>query len=165
MPNNPPIIPLMDPEPSNHPGVVRMYFCSLSLKKLKYRLNKISMSPRIILIVGPSILSSSIIAAVENTTNVTIMGKKRFQVTYLIYCSITTVAEVSDRSPERVTASAYDGIRKGSAVMMNMPNPKPIVRCIKLAPAARSMIYRIFSINYFLFNSWTSLYLPKKERS
>ena len=85
---------------------------------------------------GPSILSSRNIAAVENIVNAAMIGRKRFQFTYLIYCSITTVADVNDNSPERVTASAYEGIRKGRAVMMKMPNPNPIVRCIKLAPAA-----------------------------
>ena len=44
------------------------------------------------------------------------------------YFSIATVADVSERSPDNVTASPYDGIRKGSAVIMNIPNPKPMVR-------------------------------------
>jgi hypothetical protein len=57
-------------------------------------------------------------------------------VTYFRYLTITTAAEVSDSRPESVTASPYEGIRKGRAVMMKMPNPKPIVRCTKLAPAA-----------------------------
>lgn len=106
-----------------------------------------SITPRILLIVGPSILSRRRIAAVENTTNAPIIGKRRFHVTYLTYCNITTVAEVRERSPERVTASAYDGIRKGRAVIMNIPKPKPIVRCTKLAPIARRNIGRLNSIN------------------
>jgi hypothetical protein len=65
---------------------------------------------------------------VENITNAAITGKSLFQVTYFRYFIITTVADVSESSPESVTASPYDGIRKGRAVMMNMPNPKPIVR-------------------------------------
>ena len=115
------------------------------------------MIPNILLIVGPSIFSSISIAAVENMMKAPSIGRNRFQVTYFIYWSITIVAEVSDRSPERVTASAYDGIRKGRAVMMNMPNPKPIVRCMKLAPAAKSMIYKMFSIHYFLFSVKSNL--------
>jgi hypothetical protein len=34
--------------------------------------------------------------------------------------------------------------------MMNIPKPKPVVLWTKLAPAARSMIYRIFSGIYEL---------------
>ena len=83
------------------------------------------------------------------------MGRRRFHFTYLIYFNMTTVAEVRESSPERVTASPYDGIRKGSAVMMNMPKPKPIVRCTKLAPIARRNIGRLNSIlkNQYLYNS------------
>ena len=94
------------------------------------------MTPRIILIVLPSILSSRRIAIVEKTVNAAIIGRSLFQVTYLTYLIITTVADVKDNRPDRVTASAYDGIRNGNAVIMNIPKPKPMVRCIKLAPAA-----------------------------
>lgn len=45
----------------------------------------------------------------------------------------------------RVTASPYDGIRKGSALIMNMPNPNPTVLCTKLAPAASRIMYGMFS--------------------
>lgn len=76
------------------------------------------------------------IAIVEKITNAKVIGRKRFHVTYFTYFTMTNAADVSDSSPERVTASAYDGIRKGRAVMMNMPNPNPMVRCMKLAPAA-----------------------------
>jgi hypothetical protein len=96
--------------------------------------------------VGPSILSSIRIAIVEKILNAATMGRRRFHVTYFRYWIITTVAEVRDNRPERVTASAYDGIRKGSAVMMNIPKPNPIVLWMKLAPAARSMIYMRFSM-------------------
>jgi hypothetical protein len=116
------------------------------LKKLKYRLRKISTTPRIFLIAGPSMQSSMRIAAVEKTTNAATIGRSRFHVTYFTYCIITTVADVRERSPERVTASAYECIRKGSAVMMKIPNPKPIVLCMKLAPAARRNIGIIYSI-------------------
>ena len=48
-------------------------------------LRKMSMHPRIVLIIGPSILSSIRIAAVENTMNATKIDRKRFQVTYFTY--------------------------------------------------------------------------------
>ena len=104
-----------------------------------------SMMPSIILIVRPSILSSRYMAMVEKTTKAATMGRSLFQFTYLMYLIMTTVAEVSESRPERVTASAYDGIRKGSTGIMNMPNPNPMVRCTKLAPAARSAMYMMFS--------------------
>ena len=86
--------------------------------------------------IGPSILSSMQIAMVENITNANVIGKKRFHVTYFTYFTITTAADVSDSIPDSVTASAYDGIRKGRAVMMNIPNPNPMVLWMKLAPIA-----------------------------
>ena len=103
------------------------------------------MSPRIILMACPSILSSRQIAIVEKRTNAPTIGSSLFHVTNFMYFSITTVAEVSERRPERVTASPYEGIRKGSAVIMNMPNPNPMVLWTKLAPAAKSIMYSIFS--------------------
>ena len=45
-----------------------------------------------------------------------------------------SVEVVSASRPDRVVASPYEGIRKGSMVMMKIPNPKPVVRCTKLAP-------------------------------
>ena len=83
-----------------------MNFWSFSLKKLKYRLRKINTDPNILLIVGPSILSRRRIAAVEKMTKAAIIGRRRFHVTYFIYCIMTIVAEVKERSPDSVTASA-----------------------------------------------------------
>ena len=84
--------------------------------------------------------SSRHIANVENRKNAAVTGRSRLQFTYFKYLIITTVAEVSESNPESVTASAYDGIRNGRAVIMNMPKPKPTVRCTKLAPmASRNM--------------------------
>ena len=37
-------------------------------------------------------------------------------------------------NPESVVASPYVGMRNGSIVIMKMPNPKPVVRWMKLAP-------------------------------
>ena len=103
------------------------------------------MTPRILLMIGPSILSSMQIAMVEKITNAKVIGRKRFHVTYFTYFTMTNAADVSDSSPERVTASAYDGIRKGRAVMMNIPNPNPMVLWMKLAPIARRNIGRLNS--------------------
>ena len=43
------------------------------------------------------------------------------------------------RSPDNVVASPYDGIKKGSTVIINIPNPKPVTRCIKEAPLQKSI--------------------------
>jgi hypothetical protein len=62
----------------------------------------------------------------------------------------TIIADVlSASSPERVVASPYEGIRKGSMVIMNMPNPNPVVLCTKLAPMVRRNISRRLSIGKF----------------
>jgi hypothetical protein len=66
-------------------------------------------------------------AIVEKTAKAARIVRSRFQFTNLMYFNIITVAEVSDKRPDRVTASPYEGIRKGRAVIMKMPNPKPIV--------------------------------------
>ena len=43
--------------------------------------------------------------------------------------------------PLRAVASPYDGIRWGSRVIMNMPNPNPLTLCVKAAAsAARDMM-------------------------
>jgi hypothetical protein len=80
------------------------------------------------------------IAMEENRKNAANIGNMRLQDTYFIYLSITTVDDVNESIPESVTASAYEGIRKGSTVIMNMPKPKPVVRWTKLAPVAKRMI-------------------------
>ena len=116
----------------------------------------ISMMPRIILMALPSILSSRIIARVEKIMNAPTIGRSLFHVTNLRYFTITTVAEVNDNSPDRVTASPYEGIRKGSAVMMNMPNPNPIVLWTKLAPAANSIMYSMLSGMPLLWSQTTT---------
>ena len=118
----------------------------------------ISITPRIILIARPSILSSRLIAMVEKMMNDAITGRIRFQVTYFRYLNITAAADVRDNSPDRVTASAYEGIRKGSAVIMNIPNPKPIVLCTKLAPAARRIMYMMFSNGFSRFGLQSYLF-------
>jgi hypothetical protein len=45
-------------------------------------------------------------------------------------------------SPESVVASPYVGMRNGSIVIMKMPKPKPVVRCMKLAPMLSRKIER-----------------------
>ena len=75
------------------------------------------------------------------------------------YNQFTIAMEVvSARRPDKAVASPYEGIRKGRAVIMNMPNPKPVVRCTKLAPAASRNMYRIVTgtpEDYFLFSATT----------
>ena len=112
-----------------------------------------SMMPRIVFIAGPSILSSMNIAAVEKIANAARICRRRFQFTCLTYWIITTVEDVSESRPERVTASAYEGIKNGSAVMMNIPNPKPMVLCMKLAPAASRNISMLNSISDALYKT------------
>lgn len=46
------------------------------------------------------------------------------------------------KSPVSVVASAYEGMRKGSMVMMKMPKPKPVVRWMKLATMLRRKMER-----------------------
>ena len=112
------------------------------MKKLKYRDIRIRTKPSIILIVLPSIRLSMKIAAVDMIRNVARIGIRRFQVTYFLYLYIATEEDVSARSPDKVTASPYDGMRKGRAVIMKIPKPKPMVLCMKLAPIASRNIYR-----------------------
>ena len=51
------------------------------------------------------------------------------------------VAEVVNaRSPDKAVASPYEGIRRGNDVIMNIPNPKPVVLWTKLAPVVRSIM-------------------------
>lgn len=57
---------------------------------------------------------------------------------------------VSARSPDKVVASAYDGIRKGRRVIMNIPKPKPVVLCTKLAPTVNRNISIMFSMSLIL---------------
>ena len=73
------------------------------------------------------------------------MGRSLFHDIYFHILATITDEVVRASSPDRAVASPYEGIRKGSRVMMNIPKPKPVVRCTKLAPVARSIIYGIFS--------------------
>lgn len=59
------------------------------------------------------------------------------------------------KMPDNVVASPYDGIKNGSIVMMNMPKPKPVVRCTKLAPMLnRNMAITILFMNSVVFKSF-----------
>ena len=50
---------------------------------------------------------------------------------------IAAIREVVNASnPDKAVASPYEGIRKGSRVMIKIPKPKPVVLCTKLAPVA-----------------------------
>ena len=51
---------------------------------------------------------------------------------------IDTASDVERaRRPDNVVASPYEGTRKGSTVIMKMPNPKPVTRCTKLPKMLR----------------------------
>ena len=85
-------------------------------------------------------------AADEVMMNVRRIGRSLFQVIYLLILKLIIADVVNARRPESVVASPYEGIRKGSIVIMNMPNPNPVVLWTKLAPKVRRNISSIFSI-------------------
>ena len=85
-------------------------------------------------------------AADEVMMNVRRIGRSLFQVIYLLILKLIIADVVNARRPESVVASPYEGIRKGSIVIMNMPNPNPVVLWTKLPPKVRRNISRIFSI-------------------
>jgi hypothetical protein len=64
--------------------------------------------------------------------------------------------------PDNVVASPYDGNRSGSAVMMKIPNPKPVVLWIKLA----KMLNKKISTGIFIVfvNSSCLMPLPNLSR-
>ncbi len=84
---------------------------------------------------------------VDMTMNVASMGRRRFHVMNLLIRMTMKMEVVIARSPERVVASPYDGMRKGSMVMMNIPKPNPVVRWTKLAPTVSRNISRILFIS------------------
>ena len=86
------------------------------------------------------------IAAAEMMMNVMRMGNRRFHVIYFLILMLIMADVVRARRPERVVASPYEGIKKGSKVIMKMPKPNPVVLCTKLAPTASRNISKMFSI-------------------
>ena len=74
--------------------------------------------------------------------NVIRMGHRCFQIiSFHILLHMIKVV-VSANNPDSVVASPYDGIRNGRTVMMNIPNPNPVVRSTKLAPTASNAMRR-----------------------
>ena len=73
-------------------------------------------------------------AIVETIMNVSRIGQSRCHVTKPRNRHTIAAEVVIASSPESVVASPYVGKRNGSIVMMKMPNPKPVVRWMKLAP-------------------------------
>ena len=73
-------------------------------------------------------------AMVETMIKVSRIGQSRCQVTSLLNRHTIAAEVVIASSPESVVASPYVGTRNGSIVIMKMPNPKPVVRWMKLAP-------------------------------
>lgn len=78
--------------------------------------------------------------------NVRSIGISLCHVMYLRYLYAMKEDVVRARRPESVVASPYDGIMNGRRVMMNMPNPNPVVRWTKLAPIVSRNISIMFSI-------------------
>lgn len=77
---------------------------------------------------------------------VTSMGMSLFHVMNLLILNDMMAEVVSARSPDSVVASAYEGIRNGRIVIMNIPKPNPVALCTKLAPTVSRNISMIFSI-------------------
>ena len=90
-------------------------------------------------------------AADEVMMNVRRIGRSLFQVIYLLILKLIIADVVNARRPESVVASPYEGIRKGSIVIMNMPNPNPVVLCTKLAPMVSRIMYAMLSICAILY--------------
>lgn len=110
-------------------------------------LTHISTIPRIFLNMLSCILASMHIAADDITRNIERMGMSLFHVIILRYFHAAIRDVVKASRPERAVASPYDGIRNGSIVIMNIPNPKPVVLCTKLAPKASRNISTMLSIS------------------
>ena len=56
-------------------------------------------------------------------------------------------AVVPANSPDNVMLSPYVGSMKGKNIITNIPNPKPLARCMKLAAIAkRNMSVRVVGI-------------------
>ena len=84
-------------------------------------------------------------ASAETAMNVSSITASRLHTMYFLMFSTITADVVSASSPDSVVASPYEGMRYGRTLIMNMPNPKPVVLCTKLAPAARMAMYRVAS--------------------
>jgi hypothetical protein len=93
------------------------------------------------------------IAIVDVTIKMERMGTSLFQVMYFQYLQAPITDVANANIPDSAVASPYDGIRKGSNVIMKMPNPNPVVLCTKLAPTARRNICSKFSIQFSFFLS------------
>ena len=84
-------------------------------------------------------------AIAETMTNVIKIGSSLLHVIYDLMRNVIMAEVVSARSPDKVVASAYDGIRKGRSVIMKIPKPKPVVLWTKLAPTESRNISIMFS--------------------
>ena len=104
------------------------------------------MNPSMNLIVPSCITLSRHIAAVEVRRKMERMGMSLFQVMNRLYFIAATRDVVKANNPDSAVASPYEGIRKGSRVIMKMPNPNPVVLCTKLAPTASRNIWKILSV-------------------
>lgn len=79
-------------------------------------------------------------AIAANKVNTANIGKSLFHVRYRLILTAVIKDVVRAKSPDKAVDSPYEGIRKGSIVIMKIPNPKPIVLWIKLAQMLRTNI-------------------------
>ena len=126
MPKNPPIRPLKEPAHIWYGSVVPNLILLLNTEK--YILTAISTAPKIVLNVTSFISERRHIDRVEIMRKMESMGISLFRLTFLLYFHAATAEVVRASSPDKAVASPYEGIRKGSIVIMKMPKPKPVVR-------------------------------------
>ena len=98
-----------------------------------------SVAPRIYL--STSLLSHVSISTAQKlvTRNVARIGSSWRQAISRRYFTVRMSDVTEASSPDSVVASPYDGIIHGSTVMMNIPNPNPVVRCTNAAPMVNNM--------------------------
>ena len=121
-----------------------------------------SATPRICFRMRSSMRVRAKIAIVETMMNVSNIGHSRFQVMKLRSFQTMTADVVMANRPESVVASPYVGRKNGSIVMIKMPNPKPVVRCTKLAPILnRNMAITMLLIIYYLKSGYKSNEKPQ----
>lgn len=82
------------------------------------------------------------------TRNVASIGSSFLHAISRLYFTVIIIDVTDASSPDRVVASPYDGIRNGSAVIMKIPNPNPVVRCTNAAPIVNNMSVIIFKFFY-----------------
>ena len=83
------------------------------------------------------------------TRNVASIGSSFLHAISRLYFTVIIIDVTDASSPERVVASPYEGIRNGSAVIMKIPNPNPVVRCTNAAPIVNNI--RVIIADFSIF--------------